>query len=52
MNHFFMTAQYTDCPGSWEASAVIWQNTEKCNEGKVTADCVFPVSHIKLLYLG
>jgi hypothetical protein len=38
-------------PGPQENS-VIWQNTEKYNEGKFVSDFLFPISSVGIFYLG
>jgi hypothetical protein len=38
-------------PGPLDIS-IIWQNMEKCKEGKVVANHVFPISSVRILYLG
>jgi hypothetical protein len=51
---FTFTRLYTVCPISPEPyeNSVIWQNMEKCKEGKVVANHVFPISSVRILYLG
>jgi hypothetical protein len=53
--HFGKTCgKYTECPMSSRPleNSVVSQNMEKCKEGKVVANHVFPISSFRTLCLG
>jgi hypothetical protein len=52
--HRVLSLLYTECPissGQHENSG-IWQDMEKCKEGKVVANHVFSISSVGISYLG